>query len=442
MPASSKEVKIKTMKPVVMPKLGLTMTEGTIATWLKQEGDTVAVGEAIAEIETEKITYSLEAPVEGTLLKIVLPAGESAPVAETIAWIGRPGEEVPNEKEGPAASLPHPSEDEASDVQPVMASPAQPALATPFAKKIARDKGVELDRVTGTGPYGRIQADDVVEFLKRLESTSHVARITPAAAVVVEQHGLGAENLRTLDGERVRRADVEGYVEQVNDVRSRVIPHSSMRQAIAKRMTESWTAIPHVTLHRSVYAEGLFELRKKASEKTTKKISMTAVIACLVSRLLPKHPLLNAHYERDGTRVFDDVHLGLAVAVSNGLVVPVIRHANSKSIPELAEEIADVSERARTGSLNPDELEGGTFTISNLGMFGVDGFTPIIVPPQTGILGIGRSVQSMTSSDGTAQNISMTLSLSFDHRAMDGVYGAQFLDSLARCIEDPMQLLF
>jgi pyruvate dehydrogenase E2 component (dihydrolipoamide acetyltransferase) len=426
------------MQAVVMPKLGLTMTEGAIADWLKKPGDTVTVGEAIAEIETEKITYTLEAPVEGTLLKIIIPAGESAPVTQTIAWIGQPGEKVPEaEAEESAEQVPFTH----VHGEPPKSAPADfTALvpSTPLAKKIARESSVNLGQVSGTGPNGRIQSADVEDFLRRLESAP---KVTPAAAVVAEKLGVDAAMLHT-SGERVRRVDVERYADRINTTsHSRLIPHSSMRKAIAKRMTESWTTIPHVTIQRIVSVTGMTDLQERASHHKGNKVSLTAVIAFLVSRILPKYPFLNAYYETDGCRVFDDVHLGIAVSVPNGLMVPVIRNADSKSIPELADEIVELSERARSGSLQPDKLEGGTFTISSLGMYGIDGFTPIIMPPQTGILGIGRIVRSVEPLGEETQNLaSMTVSLSFDHRAADGVYGAQFLQTLAQCFEDPLRL--
>ncbi|GMA62890.1 2-oxo acid dehydrogenase subunit E2 [Alicyclobacillus fastidiosus] len=455
------------MQAIVMPKLGLTMIEGAVSDWLKQPGDNVSAGEAIAEIETEKITYTLEAPADGTLLRILLPAGESAPVTETIAWIGEPGEEVPD-VEGESSAI-HVSTNRARNIDERLQTqgtigqstdtagtlPAARMLATPLAKKVAGESNVNLGEVTGTGPHGRIQSSDVEEFLRRLELRP---KVTPAAAVVAEQKGVDTALVRP-SGERIRRADVERYVDSIDVIEAeepvkgenstpggRLVPHSSMRKAIAKRMTESWTMIPHVSLHRTVSVNGMVDLQQRASAHQTKKVSLTAVIACLVSRILPKYSFLNGYYETTGCRVFDDVHLGIAVSVPNGLLVPVIRNANLKSILEIADEIAELSERARFGSLQPDELEGGTFTLSSLGMYGIDGFTPIIVPPQTGILGIGRTVQvGHTVGAGiegaTQTTTNMTISLSFDHRAVDGVYGAQFLESLAQCFADPLRLL-
>jgi pyruvate dehydrogenase E2 component (dihydrolipoamide acetyltransferase) len=452
------------MHAVVMPKLGLTMTEGAIAGWLKQPGDAVTAGEEIAEIETDKITYTLEAPADGTLLEILLPAGETAPVKETIAWIGEPYEALPDanaEARPPSAEEPvsanQPNNQVNHDMSasvPVNQAAANTILATPFAKKVARENSVSLGQVSGSGPNGRIQSADVEEFLHCL--IEH-PKATPAAEITAKQAGVDISHL-SQGGERVRRADVEAYVEQygaqsveqTNQTRGRLIPHSSMRKAIANRMTESWTTIPHVTLHRTTLVTGMLDLQKRASDLESKKISLTAVIASLVSRVLPKFPYLNAHYEKEGCRVYDDVHLGIAVSVQNGLIVPVIRDANTKSIPELANEIAVLSERARAGSLTANDIEEGTFTISSLGMYGIDGFTPIILPPQTGILGIGRTVTnigqvgdaaSAQSSTSATRATSMTISLSFDHRAVDGVYGAEFLVSLAKCFADPLRIL-
>ncbi|MCL6454954.1 MAG: 2-oxo acid dehydrogenase subunit E2 [Alicyclobacillus sp.] len=427
------------MEAVVMPKLGLTMTEGTVATWLKQPGDVVEAGEAIAEIETDKITYTLEAPVDGRLVRIDLAAGESAPVSQPIAWIGQPDESPPSA----AAATVAPSAEGITAAEAVQAESgagqsAGGPLATPFAKKTARENNVALSEVTGSGPNGRIQAADVEEFLKRLNPGT---KATPAAAALAEEAGLDVSTVPSA-GERVRRADVQRALEPRRHPEGRLIPHSAMRASIANRMSESWGTIPHVTVHRTSPVDGLMALHRRAKETAQASVSLTAVLACLVSRTLLKYPALNAHYESAGCLVFDDVDLGVAVSVPGGLVVPVIRDANRKCIPELAEEIRGLSERARSGGLELKDLEGGTFTISNLGMYDVDGFTPIIVPPQVGILGVGRTTGAASESveSGAAQQ-NMTVSLSFDHRAVDGAYAAQFLSALARSLADPLQVL-
>ncbi len=396
------------MQAVMMPQLGLTMTEGLIVDWLKQTGDAVRKGEAIAEVETEKVTYAIESPEDGVLVKIIWKEGETVPVAETIGWIGQLDEDIPDQSDGPSTpqreSNAPPIEQANADSAP-LSHDQHDVRATPLAKRMAREAAVVLDEVRGTGPYGRIQAADVAEMAQSLPS-----------------------------GKRIELREAETSMHD-----RRFVPHSTMREAIARHMSESWRTIPHVTLHRSMPAYELLKLRERLSVETGRKGSITAVIVWLVARVLVRYPYLNAMYDDRGLWVSDAVHIGVATELDQGLLVPVIRDAQSKTISEIAKELLELSSRGRDRNLHPREVEGGTFTISTLGTYGIDEFTPIIMSPQTGILGVGRLVTNSPPPDREGSRI--RVSLSFDHRAVDGAYGAQFLAALAECFSDPLRIL-
>ncbi len=405
------------MRAIVMPKLGLTMTDGTVVSWLKKVGESVTSGEPLVEIETDKTTYTIESQTDGTILDILVDAGGEAAVSDTIGWIGELGEEIVNGAHSSSLD----KNEQSIEI-----------LATPLAKRLAKEAGTNLLKVHGSGPNGRIQSADVDEFLQRLQHTVRpVSSVKPSArinATLVEQIETG--------GDHLSQSSVETHLE------THLMGHSQMRKTIAKRMTESWTTIPHVVLHRRVGIQGLLDARERLVQISSTHISITVFIAYFVSRALEQYAFLNAHYEQDGCRTFRDVNLGVAVSVKDGIIVPIIREANRKSLLKISEEIDTLSDRARDGGLTPDNLEGGTFTLSSLGMFDIDGFTPIILPPQTGILGVGRIISTPQIMDGQLVAVpEITFSLSFDHRAMDGVYGAQFLEYLAKGVAEPLSIL-
>ncbi len=376
---------------VQMPKLGLTMKEGTLVKWLKSEGDFVAKGEPLFEVLTEKINIVVESPGEGVLRKILVPPGTKVPVGTVLAIIAQPDEELP---EIPVFAPPPPE------------AAAPKVKASPRARRLAEELGVDLALVRGTGPDGRITEEDV----------RRAAEEGVAARVAV---GPGFQVLRT-------------------------VPYSGMRAAIGQRLQASHLETVPVTIVMEVDVQELLELRRKLNESLSKReeISVTAFLVLAAAKALLKHPRLNARLVGENIEELADVHIGVAVALEDGLIVPVIRHADKKSLHQISQEIRLLSRKAQRGELSPDEASGSTFTITNLGMYGVDWFTPIINPPETAILGVGRTRERPVVVDGAVGVRSfLNLCLTFDHRILDGAPAAQFLATLKEYLENPYTLL-
>ena len=354
------------------------MEEGQVVTWHKQVGDVVAVDEPLVEIEAEKTTDDVLAPVAGTILEILVAEGETVPALTVLALIGEPGE---------AVSSPLPS---------------KPSVQiTPVARRTAKELGVDLGTVVGTGPGGRVTEYDVV---------SH-ATDTPADTV----------------GERAPSPTT-------------TVPLTGMRRAIASRMHESIQSMAQLTLTRRIDATELIALQQVLKAEGT-DVSVTGLVLKAVAACLARHPSLNATLEDDVITQYARIDLGVAVALDDGLIVPVVRDAAAKSLAELSAEVRDLAERARAKSAKPTEVTGSTFTVTNLGAYGIDGFTPIINPPEVAILGVGRAVEvPVRDSDHVAWRQMITFSLTIDHRAVDGAPGAQFLQALAEIIADPTAL--
>jgi pyruvate dehydrogenase E2 component (dihydrolipoyllysine-residue acetyltransferase) len=369
-----------------MPKLGMAMKKGAVTKWLKAEGDTVSEGEELCELATEKITATVPAPASGMLGRIVAPASRAElPVGALLALIGEPGDVFPTAEEL-AAIAPVPT-----DAQTV--SPASPA-----AKRRARELGVDVAQVPPAAPGKRVTTDDVEAFA--------AARTAPAAA------------------------------ETAPGTTGRVVPFEGIRRVVAERLSESLRTMAQVTISREVQVGGLVARRRELAPgfeaATGVRLTYTDLLVEVVARLLPEHALLNATLTDEGIEIAEAVHMGVAVALEDGLIVPVIRDAGTRPLGELARERARLSEKAQAGTLALDEIEGGTFTISNLGAFGADAFTPIVNPPQCAILGVGRTVDKPTVVDGQVTVCpTMWLSLTFDHRIVDGAPAARFLQALA-----------
>ncbi len=410
------------MIEIRMPQLGLTMTEGTITAWFKQEGDTVAVGDPFYEVETDKLTNEITSEADGVLRKIIATEGAEVPVQGLLALVGDADEPLPATDD----ATPHPAAQEAppqADPTEVGAAPVAPRAdgrvrASGLAKKLATAQGVDLSQVTGTGPGGRIVATDV-------ERAAATPTPTPAAAPVVEP------------------VEAVGTVSATDVVpRTRVEHMSSMRRSIARNMLASWTSIPVVHYHLSVDTTALATLKADIMAACDKKVTFTDIIAKLTAAALMDFPALNCSVVGDDIVYHDYVNLGVAVALPDGLVVPVITDTQAKGISVIADENKDHASRARSGGLTPDELTGGTFTISNIGMYGIDTFDPIVNGAEVAILGIGAIVQTPVALDGeVVVRPRMTLSLTADHRAADGAITAQFLDRLRTFIENPWRTL-
>ena len=400
---------------VLMPKLSSTMDVGTITTWLKNEGDSVEIGEAIFEVMTDKIAIEVEAYDEGILLKKYIGDGDSAPVNSVIAYIGEAGEDVPAEMPGAEAELETAEETKSEEAAETVESVEEITVATtkvratPAARRIAREKGIDLQKVKGSGPKGRIQALDVKEYQ---EPT--IAAATPKAA----------------EGE--------------------LIPWSGMRKVIADKMSESKQTIPHVTMNAEVDLTKVIELRKQllpmVEERTDERLSFLEIIAKAAMVALKAHPEFNANAYAEGIKQFEHVNLGVAVAVDAGLVVPVVEKADQKGLSDLTAAVKAATKKARDGQLMPAEMSGGTFTISSLGRSKVQTFNPIINLPEVAILGVGGSydklvVENTPEGPQVATITALNLCLSFDHRVADGAPAAAFLSMIVELLENPMSLL-
>ncbi len=418
-------------KDILMPLLSPSMTEGTLVKWLKKEGDPVKSGEIIAEVETDKATMDLEAFDSGILRKILVQEGAKVPVQSKIGIIGTKDEKIdesaaaaPAPAAAPAAaeakSAPAPEAKQAEPAKPAPA-PAQPAAApsgdrvkaSPLAKKIAADKGVALASVTGTGPGGRIVKNDVLNAPKNGHAGGGLS-IFGAGPVAAE----GSTKLTT------------------------------MRSVIAKRLLESKTTIPHFYLEIEVDAKPMLELRAQLNETLGKltppvKLSLNDLVLKAAAEAVRRVPAVNASFEGDSIRQFPDVQLSFAVAIAEGLITPIIKEAQNKSLIQISAEAKSLAAKAKDGKLKPEEFQGGTFTVSNLGMLGIDSFCAIINPPQAAILAVGNIVKKpvVDANDNIVVGQRQSFTLSCDHRVVDGAVGAAFLKELRELIEKPALLL-
>ena len=391
---------------VKLPRLGQGMEAGTITKWLKSVGDTVAKGEPLFEIDTDKVTQEVEADHAGVLLKIELAEGE-APVGQTIGWIGAAGEEV---QAAPSKATAAPEPAQVSDTRPVpdtvtaVASSATAAnggriKASPLARRIARERGVDLQSLRGTGPDGRIVAEDV--------ERGEVGAPRPAPAAVPS-----------------------GEIESV--------PLTSIRKTIARRLTAAWQA-PVFQLTVSADMTRANDLVARARELNPDlRVTVTDLLAKVSAQALMRHRDVNVQFADDALLRFPTANIGIAVAAPQGLVVPVIRSAERLALADVAAARGEIVARARDGKLTAQDLDGGTFTISNLGMYGIEQFVAVINPPQAAILAVGATIDTPVARDGAViVRPILTMTLTVDHRAVDGAAGADFLRTLKQFVEEP-----
>lgn len=416
---------------VLMPRLSDTMEAGVIASWNKQVGDTVKKGEVLAEIETDKATMELESYKNGTLLYIGAQQGEKIPVNGLLCIIGEKGKVdvdaiVAASTSQPLPAVPVATPAATSSTATAVATPAMatvvsealPAsngriIASPLAKKIAQEKGVDLRQLKGSGDGGRIIKSDIDRF--QPGSASAPAAATAPAALPV------------FTGQTT-----EGYTD---------IPNSQMRGVIAKRLAESKFTAPHFYLKMEVNMDNAISARTQLNEFSPVKVSFNDMIVKAVSLALREHPAVNASWMGDKIRRYQHVHIGVAVAIEDGLIVPVIRFADQKTLPQIAAETKELASKAKNKKLQPNEFTGNTFTISNLGMMDIDEFTAIINPPDSCIMAVGRiSEKIIRKGDGFAATQVMKLTLSCDHRSVDGATGAAFLQTVKRFLENPVRL--
>ncbi|MGH7583323.1 MAG: dihydrolipoamide acetyltransferase family protein [Gemmatimonadales bacterium] len=411
---------------IVMEALSPTMEEGRLVEWKKREGDAVAVGDVLAEVETDKAVMELVARVAGTLLKQNVAADATVPVAGTVGWIGKPGESVGDAAPAPAAApappIPAPTTASAAPEHAVItpasptptaapaAAPVAPAggrvRASPLARRLAADRGVNLGGIAGSGPEWRI--------VKRyIEALGVVTAVWPTSMV----------------------ASGAGY----NDV-----PLSQMRKTIARRLIQSIGPIPTYYLTAEADMERAWEARAALIARDEHgKFSFNDLLIRAAAAALRQHPWVNAWWLDDRIRQWHEIHVGVAVAVDEGLITPVVRHADQKSLREIAAEVRDLAGRARERKLQPAEYTGATFSVSNLGMFGIDEFTAVINPPEVAILAVGRIEPKPVVVDGTVEiRRRMRMTMSCDHRVVDGATGAAFLQTLVGMLENPLAVVW
>ena len=391
---------------IKLPRLGQGMESGTIVKWLKSEGDPVEKGEPLYELDTDKVTQEVEADASGVLLKIAISEGE-VEVGKTIAVIGEQGESVPDETPAPEAAAKPEAKRESPPSETLQQTVARDerrdgdrVKASPLARRIARERGIELTSLTGTGPEGRIVAEDVERA---------AAAPAPTAAV----------------------AEAPGEVE--------VVELSSLRRTVARRMTEAWQA-PAFQISMSADMTRALAVRARLVELRADgaKPTISDLLTKVAAAALMRHREVNAHFAGDSVRLMPSADIGIAVATERGLLVPVIRGCERRTIPEIASARADLVERARTGKLQQGDLEGGTFTISNLGMYGVEQFVAVLNPPQAAILAVGAAQDTPVAVDGVVQiRPVMTMTLTCDHRSVDGATAADFLRTVKTFLEEP-----
>jgi pyruvate dehydrogenase E2 component (dihydrolipoamide acetyltransferase) len=402
---------------IVMPALEMAQETGKLLSWIKKEGESVNKGEPLIEIETDKAVVEIEAPANGVLAGVTSREGDVVPVGRTIAWIVAPGEQPPASDAAATAAQ--------AMVEQARGVPAAPASAagvsapapvleraaggpriSPKARRIAQERGVDITKVRGTGPDGQITGDDVLAAAEA--AAAHAA--APVAA----------------------SSEPEAL--------------SAVARLMAERTTQSWTQAPHFFLVREFDAGALVEARNLLGPTVERdrgvKLTQTDLLIALVARVLAKHPKMNASWSGNGVRLNSSVNISVAMAVKDGVVGAVIPNANTAALAEIASQRRDLTERARAGRLRPADISGGTFTVSNLGMFGVDAFTAIITPPQAAVLAVGRIADRVVPVNGQPGiRPMMTVTLSSDHRVVDGAQAAVFLNDLAEAIREPAKWL-
>ena len=434
---------------VIMPKLSPTMEEGQLSRWLKKEGDKVSMGEPLAEIDTDKATMEMQALGSGVLRKILIQEGESAPLGQLIAIIGEPDEDIsalsaqstasPSPKtatEATPESKPETAPAEApvaagvsgngsQKAEPAAASSGGRLIVSPLAARMAAESGIDLRSVQGSGPGGRIIKRDVEELI------SGKAATTPAAEQAPQRH------LRAVGGSPFQKsatAAASAYRDE---------PASEMRRTIAKRLVTSLGPVPHFFLTTEIEMDRAAEMRKGINELDPElKISVNDIIIKVAAAALLQHPQVNASFQDKVVRYYEHADIGVAVAIEEGLITPIVRGADQKSLSEIAAEVRDLAERARHRKLKPEEYLGASFSVSNLGMFGIDEFTAIINPPEAAILAVGAmSAKPVVRNNELVIRQMMRVTMSCDHRVVDGATGAKFLQTFKKILENPLFLV-
>jgi pyruvate dehydrogenase E2 component (dihydrolipoamide acetyltransferase) len=441
---------------VIMPKLSPTMEEGQLSRWLKKEGDKVSMGEPLAEIDTDKATMEMQALGSGVLRKILIQEGESAPLGQLIAIIGEPDEDISaltaqsassqspkatapaeptKESKGPEPGPPAVPEPSTSGVavdasgngsqkaaQPENASSSR-LIVSPLAARMAAESGIDLRSVSGSGPGGRIIKRDVEQLISSKTTTD----VTQAPT----------RHLRAVETSPFQKS-ATGQASAYRDE-----PSSEMRRTIAKRLVTSLGPVPHFFLTTEIEMDRAAEMRKGINELDPElKISINDIIIKVAAAALMQHPQVNASFQDKVVRYYEHADIGVAVAIEEGLITPIVRAADQKSLSEIAAEVRDLAERARHRKLRPEEYLGASFSVSNLGMFGIDEFTAIINPPEAAILAIGAmSPKPVARNNELVIRQMMRVTMSCDHRVVDGATGAKFLQTFKKILENPLFLV-
>lgn len=422
---------------VMMPKLSPTMEEGQIARWLKKEGDSVSMGEPLAEIDTDKATMEMQALTNGVLRKILINEGESAPLGQLIAIVGEPDEDISallseapsqpaskpaiataSQAETPAATEPVAQE---NGNRPVEAGATGRLIVSPLAARMAAEAGLDLRSLQGSGPGGRIIKKDIESALSQRRSAPATVQAFPRA---VEQKSFTKSVI----------ASASPYRDE---------PISEIRRTIAKRLVTSLGPVPHFFLTTEIEMDRAAEMRRNVNALDPDlKLSINDIIIKVAAAALVQHPAVNASFQDKSIRYYEQADIGVAVAIEDGLITPVIRAANQKSLSQIADEVRELAERARSRKLRPEEYTGASFSISNLGMFGIDEFTAVINPPEAAILAVGAmSPRPVVRDNELVIRQTMRVTMSCDHRAIDGATGAKFLQTFKKILENPLYLV-
>ena len=433
-------------KKIVMPKLGLTMKEGKLSKWYKEEGDPVKVGDKLFSVETDKITNDAEATQEGILRKIIVQAGAVVPTMEPVGIVAGADEDISDLLAGsPDTASVKQDEKKEKEAEKQAVEEKKPVKRdgrvkiSPVARKLAEENDIDYEALEGSGPGGRVVREDVE---KAIENKGKI-KASPTAEKVAKEEGVDLSEINSES--RIRKDDVlragrEARYASMAQPEDRRIPMTTMRSIIAERMSHSAQTAPTVNFTISVDMSKLKALREEL--KLDRSVTYTDLIVKVTSLLLMEHPYLNCSLDGEEIILRNYVNMGVAVALEDGLMVPVIKNAHLKTIGEISDEIKDLSYRTKTNQLTTDEIQGGTFTVTNIGMFGIESFTPIINQPESAILGVNAIVDTPLVVDGcVCVRPVMKLSLTADHRTVDGAVAAMFLARLKEALEHPLRIL-
>ena len=409
---------------VLMPQLGLTMEEGTVSQWVKHEGDAVKTGDVLLEITTDKLTNEVTSEHDGVLLKIVAQEGEDVPVKGLLCYVGQPGEAVGGAPAAAPAAAPAPAAAAAPAAAPMAAAAGGARVRiSPLARKTAAKLGVDVTKLTGTGPSGRIRQQDVLAAASAPQAAAAPAP-APTAAPALDAKPVSKTGLELMEGDTVAKL-------------------AGMRKVVAQRMLQSHTEIPPVTQNTKVDVTELMKFRKMLMAETGNKYSVNDLILKATAKCLRQHPEVLVSLDGDQIIQRAHVNLGMAVALDAGLIVPVIRDADRLGLDALSAAAKDLASRAKSNKLTPDEYKGSTFSVSNLGMFGIETFTPIVNQPDAAILGVCAVQDELVMDDegNISKHQVMRLSFTYDHRLIDGAVAAKFVMALRDLLEKPMSII-